>query len=222
MSENPPLTDRFPLVDEYTLASRLSYFLWSSMPDAQLLRLVADRELRHHLVEQTNRMLADHKAEAFVRNFVGQWLQVRDIDAIQIDARQVLRREAPVDPEQERKRQRLDELRAKEETSRTPEEKKELDELRGSLFGRFNRPPRAELNGDLRRSLRLETEKTFEYVLALLVDSRQDGAMPCRRSGDPAYTVKAGRLVGRAAELDEAIRQLSGSGAANIGADILE
>ena len=52
--------------------------------------------------------------------------------------------------------------------------------------------------------------------------SRPDGAMPCRRSGDPAETVKAGRLVGRPAELNEAIRQPSGSGAANIGADILE
>jgi hypothetical protein len=114
-------------------------------------------------------MLAEPKSEALVRNFVGQWLQVRDIDHIQIDARQVLAREAAVDPEFEKHRQRLNELRAKNDkdaASLTPEEKKEMDELRRTVFRRFNRaPPRAELNSDLRRAMRLETEKTFEHVI---------------------------------------------------------
>src|SRR5205823_3774381 len=64
-----------PLVDEYALASRLSYFLWSSMPDDELFRLAGKHELRIHLAQQVNRMLSDAKSEALVRNFVGQWLQ---------------------------------------------------------------------------------------------------------------------------------------------------
>jgi hypothetical protein len=159
-------TPAFPLVDEYALASRLSYFLWSSMPDAELFDLAGKHELRKRLGAQVQRMLADRKAEALVKNFVGQWLQVRDIENVQIDARQVLQREAPADPDQERRRQRSRELRVKEEASTiTPEEKKELDELRATFGRRFNRPPRAELTGELRKAMRLETEKTFEYIL---------------------------------------------------------
>jgi len=155
----------YPFVDEFSLASRLSYFLWSSMPDDELLRLAGRKQLRANLTNQTTRMLADHKSEALVRNFVGQWLQVRDIESVQIDARQVLGREAPFDPEQERRRQRFRELREKPESSLTAEEKKEMDEMRGTFFRRFGRPPRAELNGDLRRAMRQETEKTFDYII---------------------------------------------------------
>jgi hypothetical protein len=155
-----------PLVDEYALATRLSYFFWSSMPDDELLRLAGETKLRANLPAQSKRMLADRKSEAFVRNFVGQWLQTRDIETVQIDARQVLSRESPVDPDQERRRLRFRELRDKEEKSSVTEaEKKEIDELRGTLFRRFNRQPRAELSGDLRRAMRQETEKTFDYVI---------------------------------------------------------
>ena len=154
-----------PLVDEYALASRLSYFFWSSMPDDELLRLAGGKQLRKNLPEQTKRILADRKSEAFVRNFVGQWLQTRDIETVSIDARQVLLRETPVDPDQERRRLRFRELRDKDEASLTPEEKKELEEIRGTFFRRFGRAPRAELTGDLRRAMRQETERTFEYII---------------------------------------------------------
>ena len=158
-----------PLVDEYALASRLSYFFWSSMPDEELLRLAREKQLRANLAAQTKRMLADKKSEAFVRNFVGQWLQTRDIETIQIDARQVLAREAAADPEQDRRQQRFRELRDKPEATLTADEKKELEQIRGS-FGNFGRRsgrggPRTELTGDLRRALRQETEKTFDYIL---------------------------------------------------------
>ena len=152
-------------VDEYALASRLSYFFWSSMPDDELLRQAGERKLRKNLPEQTKRILADRKSEAFVRNFVGQWLQTRDIETVSIDARQVLGRETPVDPDQERRRLRFRELRDKDEASLTPEEKKELEEIRGTFFRRFGRAPRAELTGDLRRAMRQETEKTFDYII---------------------------------------------------------
>ena len=77
-------------VDEYALASRLSYFLWSSMPDEELFRLAGRGELRQTLPAQVARMLKDPKSQAFVRNFPGQWLQARDIETVPINARAVL------------------------------------------------------------------------------------------------------------------------------------
>ena len=72
--------DQHPFLDDHSLASRLSYFLWSSQPDAEL-RALADRgELRRQLPAQLKRMLADSKAEALTKNFVGQWLDLRKID----------------------------------------------------------------------------------------------------------------------------------------------
>lgn len=68
--------------DDYTLASKLSYFLWSSMPDQELLDLAAagklsDPRVRHTQVE---RMLNDPKRERFLKNFTGQWLGLREIE----------------------------------------------------------------------------------------------------------------------------------------------
>ncbi len=157
--------ETYALVDEYALATRLAYFFWSSTPDDELLRLAGQKQLRKNLAAQTERLLADRRSDALTKNFTGQWLQTRDIDGISIDARQVLSREAMPDPDFERKRARFRELRDKPEASLTVDEKKEMDELRTQVFGRFNRPLRAELNGDLRRAMRHETEKTFEYVL---------------------------------------------------------
>ncbi|HEV7404287.1 MAG TPA: DUF1592 domain-containing protein, partial [Chthoniobacteraceae bacterium] len=67
---------------EVELASRLSYFLWSSMPDAELLEAGTKRELSKPAVlrAQTERMLRDPRAEALVRNFTGQWLRLRQIN----------------------------------------------------------------------------------------------------------------------------------------------
>ncbi|MEJ6578943.1 MAG: DUF1592 domain-containing protein [Akkermansiaceae bacterium] len=78
------------LLDEYALASRLSYFLWSSAPDAALLDLAAKGKLRSGLRGQVDRMLADEKGSRMVENFVGQWLQARDLSALSIDARRIL------------------------------------------------------------------------------------------------------------------------------------
>jgi len=66
-------------VSDLELASRLSFFLWSSIPDDKLLRLAANRQLRPVLAAQVKRMLADPKAKALVENFAGQWLQLRNI-----------------------------------------------------------------------------------------------------------------------------------------------
>ena len=70
------------LVDEYTLASRLSYFLWSSMPDEELLSLAASGRLREELDAQVERMLSSERVEHFVADFLGQWLQLRDVPLV--------------------------------------------------------------------------------------------------------------------------------------------
>jgi mono/diheme cytochrome c family protein len=93
--EPGPAGGRFPLVDEHALASRLSYFFWSTMPDEELFRLAARGELRRNLRAQVDRMLADARAQQFVRNFTGQWLQARDVESVPINARIVLGPDAP-------------------------------------------------------------------------------------------------------------------------------
>jgi hypothetical protein len=81
------------LLDEFSLASRMSYFLWSSLPDNELYELARKGELRAHLDEQLDRMLADPKSQRFVENFVGQWLQTRDVMSVNINPPAVLRRQ---------------------------------------------------------------------------------------------------------------------------------
>ncbi|MFN9457705.1 MAG: DUF1592 domain-containing protein, partial [Acidobacteriota bacterium] len=66
-------------VSDLELASRLSFFLWSSLPDEELLRLGEQRRLRPVLAAQIRRMLADPTAKALVDNFAGQWLHLRNI-----------------------------------------------------------------------------------------------------------------------------------------------
>lgn len=77
-------------IDEYALASRLSYFLWSSTPDEELMRLAGEGKLRENLKQQVDRMLKNEKSIRFIRNFVGQWLMARDVQTIHIDERRVL------------------------------------------------------------------------------------------------------------------------------------
>ena len=70
-------------LDDYALASRLSYFLWSTMPDYTLLSLAEKQELHQPqtLRAQVERMLQHPKSKAFTENFTGQWLSLRDINA---------------------------------------------------------------------------------------------------------------------------------------------
>ncbi len=83
----------FAFVDDYSLASRLSFFLWSSMPDEELLRLAAAGELRKNLKAQVKRMVSDPRSEALSQNFAGQWLQVRDVESIALSTRVILRKD---------------------------------------------------------------------------------------------------------------------------------
>ena len=76
-------------VGDVDLASRLSFFLWSSIPDDELLDVAIKGRLRDPKVldQQVKRMLADPKADAIVENFAGQWLYLRDLDHVQTEAR---------------------------------------------------------------------------------------------------------------------------------------
>jgi hypothetical protein len=85
-SANPADTQSLGVpVDEYTLATRLSYFLWSSTPDDELLSLAEHNQLRAHLGDQIKRLLASPKSRALVDNFAGQWLQFRSLDTFEPD-----------------------------------------------------------------------------------------------------------------------------------------
>ena len=70
-------------VSDLALASRLSFFLWSSLPDSELLTLAGQGQLKDPAVleRQVKRMLADPRSEALVTNFTGQWLNVRGLQA---------------------------------------------------------------------------------------------------------------------------------------------
>jgi hypothetical protein len=74
-------------VSNVELASRLSYFLWSSMPDDELLNLAGQRRLHEPSVldTQVKRMLADERSSAFASNFAGQWLEIRNLDSVKPD-----------------------------------------------------------------------------------------------------------------------------------------
>jgi mono/diheme cytochrome c family protein len=76
---------RIHKISDIELASRLSYFLWSSMPDDELLSLAEAGKLRASLDAQVNRMLADEKAAALADNFAGQWLETRNLDVVKPD-----------------------------------------------------------------------------------------------------------------------------------------
>src|SRR5688572_35462 len=69
-------------IDDFALASRLSFFLWSSIPDEELLQAAASGSLHDPaaLERQVRRMLEDARSVALVENFAGQWLKLRELD----------------------------------------------------------------------------------------------------------------------------------------------
>jgi Protein of unknown function (DUF1592)/Protein of unknown function (DUF1588)/Protein of unknown function (DUF1587)/Protein of unknown function (DUF1585)/Protein of unknown function (DUF1595) len=83
----PAGPDRVEPIGPYEVASRLSYFLWSSMPDDELFRLAGQGKLQSAevLSTQVRRMLVDPRARALVDNFGGQWLQIRNLKSFHPD-----------------------------------------------------------------------------------------------------------------------------------------
>ena len=141
IEQNEPRTTQigWSQIDEYSLASRLSYFLWSTMPDDELTRLAAEGQLRANLAAQVKRMMADPRSHALVENFTGQWLQVRDVQGITINARAVLARDEGSQPDGNRPR-------------------------RFNGGGQFSKP-RFELDGETRAAMKNETEMFFASII---------------------------------------------------------
>ncbi len=71
-------------VTDYELASRLSYFLWATMPDAELMQLAAKNRLHNDeiLKQQVDRMLSSPKSRDFAESFASQWLRIRDLNGV--------------------------------------------------------------------------------------------------------------------------------------------
>jgi Protein of unknown function (DUF1592)/Protein of unknown function (DUF1588)/Protein of unknown function (DUF1585)/Protein of unknown function (DUF1587)/Protein of unknown function (DUF1595)/Planctomycete cytochrome C len=78
LDHRPDSAEPHPL-DEHQLASRLSYFLWSSMPDEELFALAEKKQLHANLDKQVRRLLQDPRAGALIDNFGMQWLQLRNL-----------------------------------------------------------------------------------------------------------------------------------------------
>jgi len=74
-------------VSDVELASRLSFFLWSSIPDDELISIAERGELRSQLEPQVQRMLGDPRSRALIDNFAGQWLYLRNLDSLTPDRR---------------------------------------------------------------------------------------------------------------------------------------
>jgi hypothetical protein len=165
--------DRYPLVDEFTLASRLSYFLWSTMPDDELLQLAERGELRANLQAQVDRMLKDDRSAALAENFAGQWLRARDITHIDIDPLGALGRQDELLALQARF------IRAREERERRKNTGERDDGTKDDPDGEQRWQEREKLraefrrlraigemfNDKLRQAMRDETHECFNYVL---------------------------------------------------------
>jgi hypothetical protein len=189
-----PADDRFPLVDEHALATRLSYFLWSTMPDDELMRLADEGQLRANLPGQIERMLEDSRSEALVENFAGQWLRARDVEHVNIDpiaalgmdeewqkvrrefrrlrdGRRGRRRGRDRDRRERREEDRGDQeenaAETDEDRARREEAERRREEQRQRLFAEFRRfqAIRESFSDELRRAMRRETEMYFEYIV---------------------------------------------------------
>jgi hypothetical protein len=79
--------DKIESLDDFALASRLSYFLWSSMPDEELIQLASENRLHEPqtLKQQTLRLLKDPRAQALIENFSGQWLGLRKLSTNEVE-----------------------------------------------------------------------------------------------------------------------------------------
>ncbi len=78
-------------IDDLSLATRMSYFLWGGPPDEELMAIAEKGELREKLEEQIDRMIGEEwRLRVGVENFVGQWLKTRDVQHVAIDVKHVL------------------------------------------------------------------------------------------------------------------------------------
>jgi hypothetical protein len=184
-SLEPTKRGEHPLIDEHSLASRLSYFLWSSMPDEQLFQLAQEGKLRENLDAQIQRMMKDKRSENFIDNFSGQWLHARDIQSVNISSLDVWLRDHP-QPEIMAAKEAYSIVREIPENNRTPKQKETYTRTRAIMrkLYDFDRP---ELKSPLQRAMRAETELYFDHVI------RQDRSL--KELLDSDYTFLNDRLA---------------------------
>ena len=143
-------------IDELSLASRLSYFFWSTMPDEELFRLANAGQLRQQLPQQVKRMLADRRSTEFVRNFVGQWLRTRDVTQVTVDPIAVLGHQEEYEKLREQFRNRRRQPLGRELTPEDEQIRKRFGEFR-SIADRFN--------DEMKRAMQRETELSVEHIV---------------------------------------------------------
>lgn len=146
----------YPQVDEWALASRLSYFFWSSMPDEELFALAAKGELRKNLPAQVERLLNDPRSAALIEHFTGQWLQARNLEHLAIDPLAVLGFQGELEALREKFGRQLWRRGSDEDSAELKAARVRSREL-NQLADRFN--------PELRTAMRRETELVFEHVL---------------------------------------------------------
>ncbi len=162
-SETSSPSANWARVDEYSLASRLSYFLWSSMPDQELFGLAEKGELRQNLRAQVARMLADSRSEALVVNFTGQWLQARDVAGLTINARSVFAREIVPPDVSADTTNAPGAVVSTNLAGATPVNPQRLNS--GNFNGRRGAQPPVQLDGAMKRSMQKEIEMFFSHVV---------------------------------------------------------
>jgi cytochrome c5 len=176
---------RFPMVDEYALASRLSYFLWSTMPDDELIRLADRGQLRTSLPAQVQRMIKDPRSKALSEDFAGQWLRSRDIETMEIEPIGALGLDEELQKLQkqiwemrnERRRQKGKPLyapppgdkraegKSKDEADKPGSEPRWQDRERIRAERRRLEGLAGMFNSELRQAMRDETNAYFDYVV---------------------------------------------------------
>jgi len=145
----------FADVDELDLASRLSYFLWSTTPDEELFELAQQGQLRTQLSSQVARMMRDRRANEFLQNFVGQWLRTRDVTQATVDPIAVLGHQKEYEALMAQFRGRRDRSFGQE---LSPEEQKSRDRFRElrNITDNFD--------DELKRAMQRETELCVEHI----------------------------------------------------------
>lgn len=163
IQESTPTGSEHPAIDDFALASRLSYFLWSTMPDDELFGLAETRQLRAELDRQITRMLRNPRSDNFIHNFAGQWLHARDIESVNVSSLEIWLRENP-DPKLFAAQKEYRKLREIPESQRTAAQKAAYTRTRAIVRATYDMD-RPELKRRETTPMRQETERYFEHVI---------------------------------------------------------
>ncbi len=157
-------------IDEYSLAARLSFALWRSIPDDELSELAAKGELRQNFRAQVDRMIADPKSAAFVEGFSQQWLQTNAVAEIAINSEAIMALEAATSNANDETAASATNGDLATGRGQGPRGRGAGARGRGGAgFGGFRRGRREytgeELTTEVRNAMKAEVEANFAYVM---------------------------------------------------------